>query len=357
MSTDVSTLKVRIPKAEKTAAMIEIIREDEDFRFDYIQVDHDDRLFKLPIPNTDDTEEVKVFYGVILHFRPIPAKDDRKEKRELTLLRCGKIMPEQLYLSNAGLWLWKGFMKQLTDQHITHVARVLVKFKAVEGKSGDGKHTFTKVELSIVRELEDRELDYVMNIVPIVAARIKKYTGSSAEELEAAENALMDPEYQRATAAKKDEADERQEKAAKSTRARIEDDEDDDEPPAKKPKKKPAEDDDDEDEPKPKSKKKPVEDDDDDDEPPAKKPKKKAADDDDDDDEDEPKPKSKKKPVEDDDDDDDEPVTRKPKKNGKKAEEPVSKGKGKYPDIDDDDDEDLKPKPKKKAAVEDDDED
>lgn len=335
-TTEAPELKVRIPKASKQEQIFGIIAEDEDFRFGRIKVERDRQRYTIPAPTEDDEdaiESVKSFYGVIPYFRKAffnnQETNEKVEKRELTVLRVGKYIPEQMYISKAGFWNWKGFLAQLDKQDL-YYAHVLVKFTAEPGQSSDGKYKFSKPKIEIVRVLNEAEIEYMDELREVVRARVRKY--SSNDELDAAEDKYLDEDDKpRAKRTEEEDDDAVAAKAAKRTRALAEkngDSEDEDEKPKSKKKAAPVEDDEDEEEEKPKSKKgKTVEDDEEEEE--------------------EEKPKAKTS-------------TTKSKAKAKDEEEdekPTTKGKGSFPDLEDDEDEeeeDLKPKAKKGKSVEDD---
>jgi hypothetical protein len=228
-------LGVRIPKARKREQLFGIIADDEDFRFGRVKVERDRQRFTVAAPTDDDedaTKSVKVFYGIIPYFRKCWFKDQNKEgekveKREVTVVRCDKYIPEQVYVSRSGFWLWKNFLAAVEkmDQHYAHV---LVKFTAEPGQSQDGQFKFSKPKMEIVRSLTDDEIEYVDELREVVRARVRKY--SSTDDLDAAEDKFLDDEdkpKQQAKPAEEEDEDAVAAKAAQRTRNLVNEDDGD----------------------------------------------------------------------------------------------------------------------------------
>jgi len=307
-------LGVRIPKPAKQQQIFGIIAEDEDFRFGRIKIERDRQRYTLAAPTDEDEDaikSVKSFYGVIPYFRKAFFKDrnnekaDKIEKREVAIVRCGKYVPELLYISYAGFWNWKGFLAALEKQDL-HYSQVLVKFTAEPGQSKDGQYKFSKPKMEIVRALTEDEWSYIQELSSVVRTRVKKY--SSTDELDAAEDKFLDEDDKPKPTPAEEDDDAIAAKAAKRTRTIVDNDEEEEEPEettAKPPKSKKAE------------------------EKPAEKPKGKSVEEDDPEEEEEeapPPPKSTKKKTE---------------KPAEKEEEPAAKGKGSFPDLEDDEEEAL----------------
>jgi hypothetical protein len=308
---------IRIPKAEKFEAVAAHIRDDE-FVFPIIKSERDNARFKLPAPLKDDEDNyelAKTFQAVVCYARKnnYQSDEDKAEgkpvpdRRELYLLRTGKLYPERVFLSPSSVRNWKNWLVPIIKGGGNY-HQVLVEFSLEKAENKKGQKWYVWV-IKTVRTLTAQEMEHIANLQEVINSVVKTYEDEA--ELDKWENKALG-----ITSDDDDEVD-RAVKNTKQTRAQLESEEE--EKPRRKQaakKSKPAEDDEDEDEeeekpkPKAKAKAKPVDDEDEDeDEKPKGKPKAKSLEDEDDDeDEEEVKPtKAKKsKPVDEDDEDEDE---------------------------------------------------
>lgn len=322
---DMSDKTIKIPSAKKLNTIREILVEDEEFRFPRVKLDRDKPRYHLPEPLEDDDENVEIaptFRAVVLLARKNfyqseedkKAGKEKKEKRELYILREGEYLPEMVYVNPTSLRPWREFLAPIV-QSGREYAHVLVEFGAEKVASKTTGFKWQKFTFKEVRSLSEEEIEYVNELREMVSGRVRTYVD---------DDALADIEDQALGEVKPkvdDDEDEDPKKHSAKAKSRIENDDDEDEEP---PKKKRKSEDEDEDLPK---KKKKSEDDEDEDLP---KGKSKAKELDDEDEDDEEPPKKKKSTLEDDEDDDlDELV-------GKKK--PESKGKKKAASLEEDDD-------------------
>ena len=176
-------LKVRLPSEARLEKIREVLAEDEDWRFGRIKIDGKKPRFELPEPIKDDldnTELAPKFYAVVLVARKNFYQSDEdkeagiepKEKRALYVLRCGKLMPELLYVSPTAILNWKRFAKDVCVNGSTYYGVVCeISAEQIKGKN----YTWSKPKFAIARTLTETEAAHVLFMRELVANRVTEY--------------------------------------------------------------------------------------------------------------------------------------------------------------------------------------
>lgn len=213
--------KIRVPNAANREVVRQSLVEDEDFRIPKIKLGNDDPpRFTIPAPTQDDPDNIisnKGFAAVILVAKQNFFRDknnpeaEPKERRALYLVRAGKIdpstnkvdpntgsyFPDLLYASPSSLRPWKEFCALLSTKfpNMKHPAvpkgtqyfHVLVWISGKRVKTE--KFTWNKLEFTPLRVLDEKEVAWVNEIIPMVEGCIKTY--ESNEALDAAEDDVV----------------------------------------------------------------------------------------------------------------------------------------------------------------------
>lgn len=176
-------LKVRLPSAARLEKIREVLAEDEDWRFGRAKLMTPKPRFELPAPTEDDTDAVEIvskFYAVVLVARKNfylsdedkEAGKEAKEKRALYILRCGKNMPELLYVSNSAVLNWKRFAKEVVQNNSSYYGVVCeITAEVIKGK----KYTWSKPKFAIARTLTETEAAHILFMRELVAGRVTEY--------------------------------------------------------------------------------------------------------------------------------------------------------------------------------------
>jgi hypothetical protein len=279
--------RIKIPSSDRFARLADSLQNDDDFRFPRIKLNRDKPRYEIPAPTSEDRDAIKsspTFTGVVtLARKNFYISDEDKEagkqpteKRELYVLRSGRITPELIYANPTSLKAWRTFVKQCINQDQKFFT-VLCEFSAERIKSQKTGFSWNKMKFSIVRVLDEDELAHVLEVRALVDARVKVYEDDD-ELAKVEEEAITegrqrggDPidQHSKATTAELEEEDEEEEappaKAPKKSKPApkeeakapkggatkggngypaLDDDDDDDLPPAKSGKGNPAPDDD-----------------------------------------------------------------------------------------------------------------
>ncbi len=188
---------VKIPSTEKKAALVDILENDENFNFARISIDKDTPTFQWLNPTEDNEfnkDSATSFYAVVLLARKnnYQSPEDReagkevKEKRELYILRAGKLIPEKLYVSATSVRNWQYYcaaVKNTNSQYFYTFCKFSVNH--VKGKL----YTWNAPKFEISRTLTEDERTYIDELRPLVASRVKQYV--TEEQLAACEDEVL----------------------------------------------------------------------------------------------------------------------------------------------------------------------
>lgn len=181
MSDDV--MNVRLPSEARLEKIREVLAEDEDWRFGRIKIDGKKPRFELPAPTEDEPDNIELaskFYAVVLVAKKNFYQSDEdkeagtepKEKRALYVLRCGKNMPELLYVSPTAIRNWKYFAKEVVQNGNAYYGVVCeISAEQIKGK----QYTWSKPKFAIARTLNEAEAAHILTMRELVAGRVTEY--------------------------------------------------------------------------------------------------------------------------------------------------------------------------------------
>jgi hypothetical protein len=216
-------LKVRLPSEARLEKIREVLAEDEDWRFGRVKLMTPKPKFELPAPTDekpDHTEIETKFYAVVLVARKNfylsdedkEAGKEAKEKRALYILRCGRNMPELMYVSNSAILNWKRFAKEVVQNNSTYYGVVCeITAEVIKGK----KYTWSKPKFAIARTLNEAEAAHILTMRELVAGRVTEYE----------DNAELDKYEEEALSVDRSKPVDSVDANAKSRTAEVEEDE------------------------------------------------------------------------------------------------------------------------------------
>lgn len=211
--------KLRIPNAANREVVRTRLIEDEDFRISKIKLGTDEPpRFTIPAPTEDDPDNIlsaKGFTAVVVAARPNFFKDknkpeeEPKERRALYIVRAGTVntetgkteggsyLPDLIYASPSSLRPWKEFcallspkfpnMKSPVVAKGTPYQHVLVRVTGTRVKTD--KFTWNKLEFTPVRVLDEKEIAWITELIPMVEGSIRTY--ETNDSLDAAEDDVV----------------------------------------------------------------------------------------------------------------------------------------------------------------------
>lgn len=183
MSSTTDVMKVRLPSENRLEKIREVLAEDEDWRFGRINIDSKKPRFELPAPTEDAPDNIELaakFHAVVLlakknFYQSDEDKEagiDPKEKRALYILRCGKNMPELMYVSPTAVRNWKYFAKEVVQNGNAYYGVMCeISAEQIKGK----QYTWSKPKFAIARTLDEAEAAHILIMRELVAGRVVEY--------------------------------------------------------------------------------------------------------------------------------------------------------------------------------------